>query len=133
MTSQAQTLWSAVLERDNSWDGKFFYGVKSTGIYCRPSCPSRRPASLQNVEFYRSVDEATAAGFRACLRCQPNEEAHATILQICRFLEANSDRNPSLGELSERFGLSPAHLQRTFKAVTGISPRKYVDACRLQT
>lgn len=133
MISQAQTFWSAVLQRDNSWDGKFFYAVKSTGVYCRPSCPSRRPAALQNVEFFRSADEAAASGFRACLRCQPNQQAHAVIQEICRFLEQNSGRNPPLAELSERFGLSPAHLQRTFKSVTGISPRKYLDACRLQS
>jgi AraC family transcriptional regulator of adaptative response/methylated-DNA-[protein]-cysteine methyltransferase len=101
-------------------------------VYCRPSCPSRRPASVDNVQFYKSPDEASAAGFRACLRCQPQRESLQAVKQICRYLEANSDRNVPLAELSSQFRLSPAHLQKTFKAVTGISPRKYVDACRLE-
>src|SRR5690348_12316340 len=95
-----QTFWSAVLERDASWDGKFFYAVKSTGVYCRPSCPSRRPASVDNVQFYKSPDEASAAGFRACLRCQPQRESLQSVKEICRYLEANSDRNVPLSELS---------------------------------
>src|SRR5258707_3601814 len=132
LATQSNAYWTAVLERDASWDGKFFYGVKSTGIYCRPSCPSRRPGDIANVDFFPSMTDAESAGFRACLRCQPDKKAHSVILDICRYLEQNLDHTPGLGELSEKFQLSPYHLQRTFKAVTGISPRKYVEACRLK-
>ncbi len=127
-------LWTAVLARDAARDGAFVYAVQSTGIYCRPSCPSRKPKREQ-VNFYRQPAEAEAAGFRPCLRCHPTGEAPddpnvALMSDVCRYLEQYDDRIPTLDELSARFGLSSYHLQRTFKRIVGVSPRQYAGAYR---
>ncbi|MBN3905186.1 MAG: bifunctional DNA-binding transcriptional regulator/O6-methylguanine-DNA methyltransferase Ada [Nostoc sp. NMS1] len=131
-----ETLWKAVLNRDVTIDGKFFYGVRSTGIYCRPICPSRRPNRNQ-VCFFQSVQEAQNAGFRPCKRCQPQFEtvpnpAKAKVLAVCRYIEAQSDRVPTLSELCSQVEMSPSYLQKVFKQIIGVSPFQYADALRSQ-
>jgi AraC family transcriptional regulator, regulatory protein of adaptative response / methylated-DNA-[protein]-cysteine methyltransferase len=130
----SEELWQAVLARDRSRDGAFVFGVRSTGIYCRPSCPARHPRREQ-VAFFHRPDDAEAAGFRACRRCHPrqaNGDARAEwIARACRHLEAHADERLTLAALGAAVGVSPAHLQRTFKQTLGITPRQYADACRL--
>lgn len=133
---RAEAYWQAVQERDRSRDGTFYYGVRSTGIYCRPSCPSRRPGRPQ-VVFFEQPAQAEAAGFRPCRRCRPLEAANyqaEIVQQACRYIEDNVARPagpPALAELGQQVGLSPFHLQRLFKRVTGVSPRQYAEAYRL--
>lgn len=133
---QVEQRWQAVVGRDASLDGTFFYGVRSTGIYCRPSCPSRRPNRAQ-VVFFEETGMAEKAGFRACLRCHPLESGDRQvelIQQACRYIEENVARlegAPGLSELSQQIGLSPHHLHRTFKRVTGVTPRQYAEAYRM--
>lgn len=127
--------WRAVVERDPKQDGRFVYAVRTTGVYCRPVCPSRR-ALRANVAFFKSPLSAKAAGFRACKRCKPdassaNDGARTAALAACRYIEAQSGRLPTLPELGRHVGLSPAHLQRVFKRVVGVSPRKYADTLRV--
>ena len=126
--------WQAVLERDANYDQIFVYAVKTTGIVCRPTCPSRRPAR-KNVEFYDTVVAATQAGYRPCQRCHPDVDERVEpqldlMIDICRYLEAAEDRIPTLDELGQHFAMSPTHLQRTFKRIVGVSPRQYADAFR---
>jgi AraC family transcriptional regulator of adaptative response/methylated-DNA-[protein]-cysteine methyltransferase len=125
--------WQAVTARDRAFDGQFVYSVKSTGVYCRPSCPARQ-AKPENVAFHAGPAEAEAAGFRACRRCTPNAaslaEQHAeTIARACRAIEA-ADAPPALGPLARAVGMSPYHFHRVFKAVTGLTPRAYAAAHR---
>lgn len=126
--------WRAVLARDARLDGAFVTGVLTTGIYCRPSCPARHP-KRENVRFYERPDEAERAGFRACLRCRPKEAAppaRAELMRrVCRILEGQPDERATLADLAREVGMSPHHLQRTFKRAIGISPRQYADALRL--
>jgi AraC family transcriptional regulator, regulatory protein of adaptative response / methylated-DNA-[protein]-cysteine methyltransferase len=126
--------WKAVLSRDDSLDGAFVFAVRSTGIYCRPSCPARRPGKEQVVFFPGSM-EAEESGFRPCHRCQPREAGRSPkaklVDQVCKYIEANLQRRLTLSILSRQVGLSPYHFQRTFKRVLGISPRQYVEARRL--
>ncbi|MHA1538836.1 MAG: bifunctional DNA-binding transcriptional regulator/O6-methylguanine-DNA methyltransferase Ada [Alphaproteobacteria bacterium] len=127
--------WRAVLDHDDQHDGAFVYAVRSTGIYCRPSCPSRRPAR-RHVEFYEVPQAAEAKGFRACKRCKPERAAShdpriEAIRAACVHIDANPERTLSLGELAALVGLSPSHLQRMFKRLVGISPRDYGDARRM--
>jgi AraC family transcriptional regulator of adaptative response/methylated-DNA-[protein]-cysteine methyltransferase len=131
MTEQ-ERYWQAVLTRDQSYDGVFVYGVRSTGIYCRPTCPSRRP-NRDQVEFFVNGEAAKGAGYRACKRCQPDDvqEQLQLVQAICEYLET-VEAAPTLAQLSERFHFSPYHLQRVFKRVTGVSPRQYFDAQRVQ-
>ena len=126
--------WDAVVTRDRESDGAFVYAVRSTGVYCRPTCPSRRPRR-DRVEFFDRADEARAAGFRACRRCHPDESAAPDpwvdkIRRACVYL-SNVDGHPSLATLAQRVGGSPYHLQRNFKRLVGVSPREYAEACRL--
>ncbi len=127
--------WRAVLARDGGQDGKFVFAVSSTGVYCRPSCPSKRPRR-ENVRFFGRPDEAEAAGYRACLRCRPKAAdgngQTATVRAICRYLEQHLDEPVTLARLGEEFDQSPFHLQRRFKAVLGITPRAYADSCRMK-
>jgi len=127
--------WAAVAGRDRSWDGEMVFAVVTTGIYCRPSCPARRPRR-ENVRFFTTADEAEAAGFRACLRCRPAEagaEPSRKRAQAARdYLEDHLDETVTLAELAARVGGSPHHLQRTFKRWFGVSPRQYVNARRLE-
>jgi AraC family transcriptional regulator, regulatory protein of adaptative response / methylated-DNA-[protein]-cysteine methyltransferase len=126
-----ETCWQAVLERDTRKDGSFVYAVRSTGIFCRPSCPSRRPLRA-NVEFFAVSNEARLAGFRPCQRCRPTERDAqvALIQQICHELDTVEDTAPTLAELGQRFAISPAHLQRLFTRIVGVSPRTYLQARR---
>jgi AraC family transcriptional regulator of adaptative response/methylated-DNA-[protein]-cysteine methyltransferase len=130
----ARSQWRAVAARDRAADGHFVYAVRSTGVYCRPSCPSRRPQRAR-VAFFETPAEAERAGFRACRRCRPNETPpfdpwRQRIRLACAYL-ATVDGHPSLAALGRRFGSSPYHFQRTFKRVVGLSPRQYAEACRV--
>ena len=126
--------WQAVLARDFNSDGKFVFAVSSTGIYCRPSCPSRRPRR-ENVSFFRTPDAAEKSGYRACLRCRPKaigpNRQIEMVKAICRYIEQHLDEPITLARLGSEFRQSPFHLQRSFKAALGISPREYADSCRL--
>ncbi len=126
--------WQAVMARNPGEDGKFVFAVSSTGIYCRPSCPSKRPRR-ENVTFFRRPEEAEKAGYRACLRCRPRAAGGNPQMEmvkaICRYIEQHLDEPITLSRLGKEFRQSPFHLQRTFKGVLGITPRAYVDSCRL--
>lgn len=126
--------WMAVQARDAQSDGRFIFAVESTGVYCRPSCPSRRPQPTQ-VKFFPGPLAAEAAGFRPCKRCRPQKPAqnsHAEMVQrICRTLDANVEVSVTLNDLSRELGVSPHYLQRIFKRAMGISPRAFADARRL--
>lgn len=123
--------WAAVIARDRRHDGEFVYAVSTTGVYCRPGCPSRHPLR-RHVRFFASPDGAEAAGFRACLRCRPREAAPADrAVQAARaYLESHPDERVTLAVLAREVGLSPHHLQRTFKRVVGVSPRQFAAALR---
>jgi AraC family transcriptional regulator, regulatory protein of adaptative response / methylated-DNA-[protein]-cysteine methyltransferase len=128
--------WEAVCSRNRAFDGVFVYAVRSTGIFCRPSCPSRRPRR-EHVQFFDSSAEAERAGFRACRRCQPEKRTSdepnlALVQRICRYLTESRDEIPTLAELAQEFHLSPYHLQRTFKRIVGVTPRQYAEAQRLE-
>jgi AraC family transcriptional regulator of adaptative response/methylated-DNA-[protein]-cysteine methyltransferase len=128
--------WNALVSRDPAHDGRFFYGVVTTGVYCRPSCKSRRPLR-KNVRFYASTTEAERAGLRPCLRCRPgdtslHDRTTKAVHELCAYIERHADEPLPLRELARRAGKSPFHLQRRFKAIIGITPRQYVEACRLK-
>ncbi len=127
--------WKAVLDRDSRFDGAFVTGVRSTGIYCKPSCPSKHPRR-EHVVFFSGREEAGLAGFRACLRCRPADIGLSSrtelIGRVCKYIETHLDQKLSLSTLSIDAGISPYHLQRTFKRVLGISPREYIEARRLE-
>jgi AraC family transcriptional regulator, regulatory protein of adaptative response / methylated-DNA-[protein]-cysteine methyltransferase len=124
----------AVAARDVEFDGAFLYGVVTTGVYCRPSCASR-PAKPKNVRFFADPASAERAGLRACKRCQPRALHDRTVQlmqALARYVEVHAEEPLSLQKLSVQAHLSPAHLQRTFKAVLGISPKAFHDAARLR-
>lgn len=129
--------WQAVLERDSRANGKFVYAVNSTGIYCKPSCPARRPRRAQ-VVFFPRPEAAEEAGFRACRRCQPRTDENESNAQIalvqraCRYIEQHLDETLRLEQLSAELGLSQSYAQRLFKRVMGITPRQYAEAQRLE-
>ncbi|MDA0734175.1 MAG: bifunctional DNA-binding transcriptional regulator/O6-methylguanine-DNA methyltransferase Ada [Chloroflexi bacterium] len=135
--------WQAVLSRDPNFNGAFVYAVRSTGIYCRPTCPSRKPGRPQ-VVFFPVPEAAEQAGFRACRRClpqqRPSSDPHIELVRrVCQCIQENldesSDKNagtlPTLAQLGDAAGVSPYHLQRVFKQVMGVTPRQYADSCRL--
>jgi AraC family transcriptional regulator, regulatory protein of adaptative response / methylated-DNA-[protein]-cysteine methyltransferase len=129
----ADPRWAAVLARDMTADGDFVYSVGTTGVYCRPSCASRR-ARPEHVAFHQTTADAERAGFRPCLRCRPDQpplvEQHAaTVARLCRFIES-ADQAPSLEALAQEAGLSVYHLHRLFKAATGLTPKAYAAAHR---
>jgi AraC family transcriptional regulator of adaptative response/methylated-DNA-[protein]-cysteine methyltransferase len=129
--------WDAVTARDRAQDGVFFYAVTSTGIYCRPSCPSKRPRR-ENVVFFRAREAAERAGFRPCKRCKPDAAEPGDpnirmVENVCRYIDTHPDDPATLETLGRALGISPFHLQRTFKAHTGITPRAYADSRRLKS
>jgi AraC family transcriptional regulator of adaptative response/methylated-DNA-[protein]-cysteine methyltransferase len=126
--------WKALAERDHAADGTFVYGVTSTGIYCRPSCPSRRPRA-DRVRFYDTAIEARQAGFRPCKRCRPDTVGMAqpgieAVQRASAYLATHADQTVTLGHLSRVAAMSPHHLQRRFKAIVGLSPREFQAAVR---
>lgn len=127
--------WRAILARDAASDGRFVFAVLTTGVYCRPSCPARRPLR-RNVRCFADAAAAEAAGFRACLRCRPREErpdAARRLAEAAReILERHLDERVTLARLAAETGVTPWHLQRTFKRVFGQSPQSYVNARRLE-
>lgn len=129
----ADARWTSVVNRDASADGRFWYSVRTTGVYCRPSCGSRQPRR-ENVAFHASREDARAAGFRPCKRCKPDDaplaEQHAAaIARVCREIE-QAEVKPSLDRLAEVAGMSRFHFHRVFKALTGVTPSAYADAHR---
>jgi len=125
--------WAAVVARDRAADGRFYYSVATTGVYCRPSCGSRL-ANPRNVQFHATTADAERAGFRACKRCRPDcassdQQMAATIAEICRTIET-ADTPLPLAVLATRAGLSPSHFHRLFKSFTGVTPRAYAAAQR---
>jgi AraC family transcriptional regulator of adaptative response/methylated-DNA-[protein]-cysteine methyltransferase len=128
-------LWNAVVARDSTGDGRFVFAVATTGVYCRPSCPARRPRR-ENVTFFSRPEQAEKAGFRACLRCRPRSVSgnpqSDSAKEICRYIEQHLDEPITLEKLGKVFRQSPFHLQRRFKAALGITPREYADSCRLR-
>jgi AraC family transcriptional regulator of adaptative response/methylated-DNA-[protein]-cysteine methyltransferase len=131
------SLWEAVVARDARLAGAFVYGVRSTGIYCRPGCPARLPRREQ-VVFFASPRAAEQAHFRACKRCRPREDAGLDpraelVKRVCGYIDANLEEPLTLAALSGQVNISPYHLQRTFKRTVGITPHQYVRARRLST
>jgi AraC family transcriptional regulator, regulatory protein of adaptative response / methylated-DNA-[protein]-cysteine methyltransferase len=131
MTDEAR--WQAVMAKDKNADGRFFFSVRTTGVYCRPSCPAR-PARRENVAFHASCDSAEAAGFRACKRCRPRQASQterdaAMVARACGIIK-NAEQAPQLASLAAALGVSPFHFHRTFKASTGLTPKAYADAHR---
>jgi AraC family transcriptional regulator of adaptative response/methylated-DNA-[protein]-cysteine methyltransferase len=135
-TSQYRTddeRWKAVVERDRSADGTFYYSVRTTGVYCRPSCAAR-PPRRENVSFFANCEDAEHAGFRPCKRCRPNEaplaeRQAAAIAVACRSIE-QADQMPTLDDLAQAAGMSRFHFHRLFKALTGVTPKAYAQAHR---
>ena len=133
LATERDPRWASVARRSADADGSFFYSVKTTGVYCRPSCAARL-ARPENVRFHASRNEAETAGFRPCKRCKPDQpsiyEQHATkVTEVCRLIEAASSV-PPLEQLAARAGMSPFHFHRVFKALTGVTPRKYAAGQR---
>ncbi|MBV8814788.1 MAG: helix-turn-helix domain-containing protein, partial [Verrucomicrobia bacterium] len=127
--------WSAVISKNAGADGKFYYSVRTTGVYCRPSCPSRA-ALRRNITFYDTADEAEKAGFRPCKRCRPKGPSktaihEAAVARACRLIES-AEREPRLAELAKAAGVSHYYFHRLFKAVTGVTPKEYAIARRNQ-
>jgi AraC family transcriptional regulator, regulatory protein of adaptative response / methylated-DNA-[protein]-cysteine methyltransferase len=132
---QQDPRWRAVADRDPKADGKFFYSVETTGVYCRPSCGAR-PARPENVRYHVTCEDAENAGFRACKRCKPNmlglaAENPAKIAKACRLIE-KSEKAPPLKQLAKQAGMSPFHFHRIFKSLTGLTPVAYARAHRNQ-
>jgi AraC family transcriptional regulator of adaptative response/methylated-DNA-[protein]-cysteine methyltransferase len=131
--TQNDPRWASVLARSADADGNFFYSVRTTGVYCRPSCGARLPRP-ENVRFHATREEAEQAGFRPCKRCRPDRpsvlEQHATkVAEACRLIQT-SDTVPNLEDLAARVGLSTFHFHRVFRAITGLTPRGYAAAHR---
>ena len=128
--------WQAVQKRDAAQDGAFYFGVVTTGVYCRPSCAARQPLR-KNVRFYATPDDAERDGLRACRRCHPRDVAAgdriaARIQALCRHIEQHADESMTLDALAERAGVSRFQLQKQFKSVVGVSPKQFLEAARLK-
>jgi AraC family transcriptional regulator of adaptative response/methylated-DNA-[protein]-cysteine methyltransferase len=124
------TAWAAFMRRDRAWDGRVIGAVHTTGIYCKPSCPARRP-KRENVTFYASTEEARAAGFRPCLRCKPDEVGRdrEAVAAAVKLIE-QAEEVPNLAELAGAVGYAPHHFQRIFKRDLGVSPAEYARGLR---
>jgi AraC family transcriptional regulator of adaptative response/methylated-DNA-[protein]-cysteine methyltransferase len=134
VVSSSSSRWQAVLSRDLSADGRFVYAVTTTGVYCRPTCPSRRPRR-EHVLFFEAGNEAARAGYRACRRCRPDEAVSPAVARVeraRRWIDAHSDVVPRLASLSRVAGVTPWHLQRSFTKLYGVSPREYAAARRVE-
>ncbi len=133
MNANAQ--WEAILNRDVNADGRFVYAVRTTGIYCRPSCASRKP-NKNNVLIFKFPEMAEGRGFRPCLRCVPQDAGYdprlGKVRDAVRYIEEHADENPTLEVLGRVVGASPHHLQRTFKRALGVSPRQYLESLKAQ-
>jgi len=128
----ADTAWAAFMRRDRAWDGRVIGAVKTTGIYCKPSCPARRP-KREHVEFFAAADEARAAGYRACLRCKPDEVGRdrEAVAEAVKLIE-QAEEVPTLSDLADAVGYAPHHFQRIFKRDLGVSPAEYARGLRNQ-
>ncbi len=130
---ETEIFWKAVKNNDSQFNGAFVYAVSSTKIYCKPSCSSKLP-KRENVQFFEDFTKAEASGFRACLRCQPKQETANLpinpVLRVCEILE--TEEQISLEDLSTAVGLSAAHLQKLFKEIIGVSPKKFAEIKRLE-
>jgi AraC family transcriptional regulator of adaptative response/methylated-DNA-[protein]-cysteine methyltransferase len=136
MTEEAGVIsnvaWQAVVKKDRQYDGKFVYAAVTTGIYCRPSCPARNP-QRRNALVFLTAAEAEREGYVACLRCHPNSltPAEKSIKAALDYIEAHMDQTITLNTLSQVAGLSPHHMQETFKRIVGLSPKAFCDARRI--
>ena len=135
LPNENELRWQAVLSKDPTYDGQFVFAVSSTGVYCRPSCPPRR-ARRENVSFFQLPEAAERAGFRACLRCRPKDTSiahnHVAVTQrVCRMIEESDGEPLTLAKLGQEVGVSPFHLQRTFKSVMGITPVQFAEEVRM--
>ena len=119
----------AIEARDKAFDGKFYYGVITTGVYCKPSCSSR-PALPENMRFFETCDEAERQDLRPCKKCNPRD--HNGLVDVADYIERHADEKITLDDLSEVSGLSPHHIQRKFKAAYGVSPKEYQNGLRLE-
>ncbi len=133
-TLKEDKMYAAAIQRDSSFDERFVYAVITTGVYCRPSC-SARPPLRKNMRFFDGPTEAAKAGFRPCKRCRPDDPHYnvTRLIQLARYIIDHAEEKLLLSDLAERQGLSPYYLQRTFKAVFGVSPKAFQDAARLNT
>lgn len=128
--------WQTVCQRDARWDGRLWYGVVTTGVYCKPSCAARRP-KRENVRFYSSTEAAERDGLRPCKRCKPrsaraSDSSLEKLIEVCRYVEAHPTAPHKLSALGKRAGLSPFHLHRLFKSFLEITPREYVEQVRMR-
>src|SRR4051812_32772317 len=135
LSTETDPRWQRILARDAAADGEFWYSVTTTGVYCRPSCPSRS-ANPANVVIHDTLDEARRTGFRPCKRCRPEDESRdaaqaAIVAEACRRIEASEEALP-LEILAQPSGLSAGRFHRLFKSVTGLTPRAYAAQCRAQ-
>lgn len=131
--TRADPRWTAIIARDSTVDGTFCYAVKTTGVYCRPSCAARRPRP-ENVSFHATCEAAERAGYRPCKRCRPNEASRAEqylakVAEACRRIEM-LETVPALADLAATASISPSHFHRVFKQITGLTPRAYAVAQR---
>ncbi|MED4887590.1 bifunctional transcriptional activator/DNA repair enzyme AdaA [Lysinibacillus fusiformis] len=125
--------WEKIIDCDQTYDGLFYTAVKTTKIYCRPSCKSRKPKKM-NVDFYESIQEVETAGYRACKRCQPEIECspHIQLIQqVTAFIISAYKQKVTLQDMAEHVGISPFHLERLFKQVTAETPRSYLEKIRI--
>lgn len=127
-----EQMYTAVADRDSDYDGRFYYAVLTTGVFCRPSCAARLP-KRENVRFFLDSESAARAGFRPCKRCRPDNLKRDVekLVEIARYIETHADDRLTLADLGKRAGLSPSRFQKAFKSAFGISPKEYQDAVRL--
>ena len=128
-----QAMRTAIAKRDKAYDGRFFYGVITTGVFCRPSCAARS-ARPENLRFFPDVESALAVDFRPCKRCRPLETTPGMteLVDIARYIEAHADERLTLSNLAAQIGLSPSRFQRVFKSAFGVSPKAYQDSFRMK-
>jgi AraC family transcriptional regulator of adaptative response/methylated-DNA-[protein]-cysteine methyltransferase len=133
MMQTEETRWKAVRERDKRSDGGFVYGVLTTGVYCRPSCSSRQPLR-ENVRFFADGEEARRAGLRACRKCRPDQTVEEGVVhRASEYIREHLDDRLNLARIAKAVGVSPFALHRRFKSELGISPRQFIESCRLET